>query len=125
MPPKVSQQQLVQSQHQQARHQHYTMKICDKDILLSKTTWVTDTIIDAAQSILNDMTPTNGFQPVSLGHMLMIEIQTDKFVQILYCHSGYWITVRTIGAQDPTEVFIYDSLYPCASTNVKWQIAVY
>lgn len=77
--------------------------------------------IDAVQSILNSMTSANGFQPVSLGHMLMFEIQTDKFVQILHCHLGHWLTVSTIGAQNPTEVFVYDSLYPCAST-VKRQI---
>ena len=95
----------------------------DTDILLNSTAWLTDTIIDAAQALLKKMTTAKGFQPVCVGHTLLFEINTDEFIQILHCRSGHWLTVSTTGAQDPTEVFVYDSLYPCASTNIKRQIA--
>ena len=31
------------------------------DIMLNKTAWLTDTILDAAQSVLKSMTPADGF----------------------------------------------------------------
>ena len=53
----------------------------------------------------------------------MFTIQTGEFVQILHCRSGHWLTVSTIGAEHPAEVFVYDSMYSCASTSIKQQIA--
>ena len=114
-----SQPAAMQQQREQVKH----LRKQETDILLSETAWLTDTIIDAAQSLLKSMTPADGFQPVGLGQTLMFEIQTGEFIQILHCRSGHWLTVSTIGAQHPAEVLVYDSLYPCASSDIKRQIA--
>ena len=65
------------------------------------------------------MTPADEFQPVGVGQTLMFKIESGEFIQILYCH---WLTVSTIGAQHPAEVFVYYSLCLHVSTNVKQQI---
>ena len=44
-------------------------------------------------------------------------------MQILHNGHNHWLTISTVGATSPTEVFVYDSLYPTSSPHVKLQIA--
>ena len=36
---------------------------------------------------------------------MQFEIQDDEFIQILYCNTGHWITISTIGIKG-SEVFV-------------------
>ena len=49
-------------------------------------------------------------------------IQPGEFIQILNTGQGYWVTISTIGTSHPT-AHVYDSLYSCAGTHLKAQIA--
>ena len=94
----------------------------DRDILFSSTAWVTDSIVDAAQNLLKKACPVPGLQSVSCGLTMTYDVQPGEFVQILNTGHGHWVTVSTIGTSHPT-VNVYDSLYACAGTRLKAQIA--
>ena len=49
-------------------------------------------------------------------------IQPGEFIQVLNTGQGQWVTISTIGTPHPT-VHVYDSLYSCAGTHLKAQIA--
>ena len=94
----------------------------DRDILLSPTAWLTDSIIDAAQNLLKKAFPVPGLQSVSCGLTMTYAVQPGEFIQILNTGLGHWVTISTIGTSHPT-VHVYDSLYSCAGTRLKAQIA--
>ena len=64
-----------------------------------------------------------GFQVASVGMTQAFDIQQQGFIQILHNGFGHWLTISTIGATSPSEVFVYDSLYYSIGTYVKRQIA--
>ena len=94
------------------------------NVLLNDTAWLTCTVIDAAQHLLQVIASDkfSGFQSVAVGRTMQFEIQEREFIQILHCNSGHWLTISTIGCK-PSEVFMYDSLYSGASECVQYQIA--
>ena len=94
----------------------------DKEILLSPTAWLTDSIIDAAQNLLKKEFPVPGLQSVGCGLTMTFAIQPGEFIQILNTGQGHWVTISTIGTTHPN-VHVYDSLYSCAGTHLKAQIA--
>ena len=94
----------------------------DRDILLSQTAWLTDSIIDAAQNLLKKMVPVPGLESVSCGLTMTYSVQPGDFIQILNTGNGHWVTTSTIGTTHPT-VQVYDSLYSSAGTRLKAQIA--
>ena len=94
----------------------------DKEILLSSNAWLTDSIIDAAQTLLKRATPVPGLQSVSCALTMTYDVQPGEFVQILNNGRGHWVTVSTIGTVHPN-IKVYDSLYSCASSHLKTQIA--
>ena len=90
-------------------------------VLLNETSWLTCTVIDAAQHLLKVLADDkfSGFQSVTVGVSMQFEIQEREFI---HCDSGHWLTISTIGC-NPSEVFMYDSLYSGASECVQCQIA--
>ena len=94
----------------------------DRDILLSPTAWLTDSIVDGAQSLLKKACPVPGLQSVSCGVTMTYAVQPAEFIQILNTGCGHWVTVSTIGTSHPA-VHVYDSLYSSAGTRLKAQIA--
>ena len=57
----------------------------DEKILLSSTSWLTDTIINAAQTLLKNKYPAvRGLQDVSHGLNMSFSIERGEFVQILH-----------------------------------------
>ena len=93
---------LYYSASQQQQIKHYALEKHDSEIFLSKTAWLTNTIIVASQSVL---IPANRFQQVGVGQTLMFKIRTGEFIQFLHCCSGNWLTVSTVAAQHLAKVF--------------------
>ena len=94
----------------------------DRNILLSPTSWLTDTLIDAAQKLLKEICHTPGLESVACGLTMTFAVQPGEFVQILNTGHGHWVTVSTIGEAHPS-VCVYDSLYSSAGTLLGGQIA--
>ena len=95
----------------------------DKEILLSPTAWITDSIVNAAQQLLREQFPQlPGLQDISLGQTMAFNIIPGEFVQILHSSQDHWLTISTIGVKHPT-VKIYDSLFHCLSQVANAQIA--
>ena len=57
--------------------------ISDRDILLSRTAWLTDSIIDAAQNLLKKVIPVPGLESVTCGLTMTYSVQPGDFIQIL------------------------------------------
>ena len=97
----------------------------DKKILLSKNEWLNDSIINASQTVLKQLTAgqMKGYQNTQLGKKLQfIPLdENDKFVQILHVQASHWITVSNIYCKK-NEVVIYDSLFMGLSLRTKLQI---
>ena len=98
------------------------LSMADKAILEGKE-WLTDSIMNAAQTMLADQfSMTTGFQSTNAGLCMTFTIEPDEFVQILHDGSAHWVTISTIGCKHP-EVKIFDSLYCTLSPALKRQIA--
>ena len=84
----------------------------DRDILLSPTGWVTDSIINAAEQLLRQRFPQlPGLQDVALGQTMAFTIMTGEFVQILHTSRDHWLTISNIGEQHPYKIRVYDSMF--------------
>ena len=98
----------------------YTLTHKERDILISPAEWLSDPIINAAQLLLKKESGLLDFQETSLGMMLAYyDVLRGGFIQILHDGFGHWLTINTIEATSPTEVFVYDSMYASSNTNVK------
>ena len=64
-------------------------------------------------------------QETTLGILMTLayDVLRGGFIQIVHDGFGHWLTISTIEAASPTEVFVYDSMYASINTNVKRQIA--
>ena len=94
----------------------------DQAVLINNG-WLTDKIINEAQSLLKKKYPyVNGLQDVTLGLTLSFAIQTEEFVQILHTGHAHWVTVSNIGCKDG-EINIFDSYPPVTTTHLLDQIA--
>lgn len=89
---------------------------------LQGSEWLSDSVINAAQSIISTQFPHKcGFQDVLYGQGLKFK-KMKKFIQILHVPSpGHWITVTNYGAPEDT-VFIYDSLDEPAPESAVRQV---
>ena len=95
----------------------------DKEIVLSDTALLDDSIINAAQKLLKKANPAMpGLQDVTCGLTMSFDVEPGEFVQILHTGSGHWITVSNIGMKH-AEVQVFDSMYKHVPTMVKAQIA--
>ena len=73
--------------------------------------WLTDNLINVAQTILKKSHPhVGGLQTTTKGEVLSFDIESGEFVQILNIARSHWITVSTIGCS-PGVVNVFDSLY--------------
>ncbi len=53
----------------------------DRNTVLSLTAWLTDSIVNAAQSLLKKVNPRMpGFQSVTLGHTMSFDVEPGEFV---------------------------------------------
>ena len=76
--------------------------------------WLTDNIIDAAQTLLKETYPhVHGLEPVALAETLSFSVQSGEFVQILNISRCHWVTISNIGCK-PGHINIYDSLPNCS-----------
>ena len=99
------------------------LRNCDRDALLSHTAWLSDAVINAAQSLMKKARPeVGGFQDVLLGAVGAFSTETTEFVQILNTGRGHWHVVSTIGASQQ-QVHVYDSLHSACPTGSQLQIA--
>ena len=98
------------------------LKQSDKEILLSRTAWLNDDIINAAQKLLKKANPAiPGLQDVCCGLTMNFDVEPGEFIQILHTGHGHWNTVSTVGVRH-SEVQIFDSMYMCIPTMAKAQI---
>ena len=68
----------------------------DRDIMLNPTAWLTDSIINAAQTLLKKANPLmSGLQSVVLGNTMSFDIEPGEFVQILHNGHGHWLTISS------------------------------
>ena len=86
--------------------------------------WINDDIINAAQKLLAQQFPyISGLQNVAIGLTMSFSIQTGEFLQIIDTTHHHWITISTIGVQNPSEVRVYDSVYSSLPRMAQAQIA--
>ena len=82
-----------------------------RQILESKTLWLNDNIINAAQRLLKKQYGIPGLQNTLLGHTCTFDVVGGlEFVQVLHSNNSHWLTISTIGCSYST-VKVYDSLY--------------
>ena len=95
-----------------------------KQIILDPVGWMTDTIIDAAQTLLKQQFPhIQSLQSVTLGLTMSFHVQTGELLQIIHCNN-HWLTVSSIGDQaSQPSVKVYDSMYHSVPSLGKAQIA--
>ena len=92
--------------------------MADKAIL-EGSNWLTDDIVNAAQTMLADQfSIMTGFQNTNAGMTTAFAIEPDEFIQILHDGGGHWVMISTIGAKHP-EVQMYDGLYCSLSSALK------
>ena len=86
--------------------------------------WLTDDVINAAQTLLKRAYPNiGGLQDTALAEILAFDIQRGEFVQVLNLSGCHWITVSNIGCKSGF-VNVYDSIPSCyVSMRTKEQIA--
>ena len=94
----------------------------DKQIILSPSAWLNDSIISAAQTLMLQHFPLmSGLQPPILQHAWGFDVHRGDFVQILHVHNNYWSVVSNIGCEDVVKY--YDSMYPSVSSKTMQLIA--
>ena len=94
-----------------------------KEILESKHDWLDDSLIRAAQCLLQEQYPyIGGFQNPVLAEKLAMEPQAGEFVQIVNVQSNHWICLSTIGCK-PSTINIYDSLHGHMDAHTRKLIA--
>ena len=97
----------------------------DHNILLSNDKWVTDDIVNAAQTLLKcecENKTISGFQDVACGLVMNFTAETTGFIQILFNGSDHWTVISTVGVPEG-EVHLFDSKYTSSSSALKMQIA--
>ena len=95
----------------------------DKEILLTTSEWLNDTIINAALILLKKRNPSMpGLQDVLHCQTMGFDVESGEFVQILHNGNGHWITVSNIGGKHQ-EIEVFDSLYVPITDSVKMRVA--
>ena len=92
-----------------------------KEILISETGWLDDSIVIAAQYMLQMHYSIPGLQNTLLGYSLTYEIMRKEFIQILHNGDNHWVTVSTVGLES-SHISLYDSLHSPLSNFTKDQI---
>ena len=97
----------------------------DKSILTTPGQWLNASIIDTAQTLLaTQFKSIFGFQSVECGLAMTFAVEQRPYVQVLHDNTQkHWLIISNIGAEDPTSILIYDSLFHQCSPHVQQQIA--
>ena len=75
----------------------------------SKTTWIDDVIITAAQNLLQKQYPSiGGLQVPCLTLNLAMTPPKKEFIQVFNVSESHWITISTVGCHHIGTVEIYD-----------------
>ena len=99
----------------------YSLTNGDKEIVLSLSGWLNDSIISAAQKLIIQHFPLmSGLQP-PLQQAWGFDVHRGEFVQI-HVHNSHWCVVSNIECEDDT-VDYYDSMYPSVSSQTMQLIA--
>ena len=100
----------------------YSFTNSDKEIILSPSGWLNDSMISAAQKLmlmlmlmLQHFPLMSGLQPPMLQHAWGFDVHREDFVQILHVHNSHCSVVSNIGCEDGV-VGYYDSMYPSVSS---------
>ena len=95
----------------------------DKQALLNPVGWLSDSIINAVQCLIQKQFPhVNSMQDVCLGRTMAFQVRHNDFMQILHSNDNHWLMVSSSGLDFP-QVQVLDSLYLSIPTMVKAQIA--
>ena len=82
--------------------------------------WLTDNVINAAQTLLKRAYPNiGGLQDTALAEILAFDVQRE-FIQVLNLSGCHWITVSNIGCKSGF-VNVYDSCYVSLRTKEQLQ----
>ena len=101
----------------------YTLHVEEKQEILSRDGWPSDTVIKAAQLlILHKFPHIAGLQDPAVHNSLSFQILRGEFVQIISVGGCHWCTVSNIGCDDGV-VNVYDSMYSSASSGMIKLIA--
>ena len=123
--PIVVEDYLVKKQPPEKWIPELDLYLLDRDVLLNPEAWVTDSIVDAAQTLIKQSSPVGGLQKVCCGLTMSFTAEPSEFIQIL-CTSrngDHWLLVSTIGCVYPT-VMVYDSKYRTVNKYIEKQIAL-
>ena len=91
----------------------------DKELILSPSGWLNDSIISAAQKLMLQHFPlTSGLQPPTLQYAWGFGVHMGEFVQILHIHNSHWSVISNTGCEDGV-VNYYDSMYPISSVTMQ------
>ena len=99
-----------------------TLSTADRKIIGCPTGWLSDDIINAAQTTPHEQFGIPGFQGTEIGQYCGFNVEPDEFIQILHTGKDHWVTISTIGTKHP-EVVVYDSMYSTAPNELQQQIA--
>ena len=89
----------------------YTLTSTEREVLSSSGEWLSDAIISAAQSLMQQQFPAvSGLQHIALQETLSFDVHRSSFVQIVNVDNVHWITVSNVGCEQGT-VNVYDSSF--------------
>ena len=101
----------------------YSLTNDDKEIILSPSGWLNDSIISASQLLMLQHFPhMSGLQPPTLQQAWAFDVHRGEFIQILHIHNSHWCVVSNIGCEDGV-INYYDSMYPSISSKTMQLIA--
>ena len=88
----------------------YSLTHGDREVVASRTGWLNDKVIAAAQMIMLQHFPSMaGLQPPALQRVFAFHVHRGAFVQIINVSNNHWCVVSTVGC-DSGVVKVYDSL---------------
>ncbi len=67
----------------------------DRTVIKSPTGWLSDDIIDAAQTTLHEQFGIPGFQETGLRQCCDFNVEPGEFIQILHNGKDHWMTIST------------------------------
>ena len=89
----------------------YSLTHHDREVVASRTGWLNDNVIAAAQMLMLQYFPNMaGLQPPALQKVFAFQVHSGEFVQIINVGNKHWCVVSTVGC-DNGVVEVYDSLY--------------
>ena len=89
----------------------YTLTSTEREVLSSSGEWLSDAIVSAAQSLMQQQFPAmSGLQHCALQETLSFDVHRSPFVQIVNVDNVHWVTVSNVGCEQGT-VNVYDSSF--------------